>query len=609
MLKPRKLIWQIFPANVITILCAVIVVAWYGATALQEFYLQDTEEDLKARGVLLATQVSRFLREGDKDGLRRYCVQAGRYSRTRITIVDETGTVIADSSEEPGRMDNHRMRVEIRQAIEGMVGVSRRFSKTLGENLIYVAIPLYGERFEPFSQDAGGVQVVLRTSVSVASLDRTLRDIRVKIGFAALGVVLVAGLVTLLICRNISRPLEQMTLSAKQFSSGNFKKRMLPVAGKGASREIMTLAASMDRMAALLDEKIQAIVTHRNQLETVFSSMVEAVIATDLDEKVISINSAAADLFEVDKDTAPGKLVQQVVRNVKLQQEISRTITTKVSKESEIVFHYGGGERFLHTHVVILANGVGEHVGALVVMNDVTRLRQLENIRRDFVANVSHELKTPITSIQGYVETLLDGAVDDREDTLRFLQIVLRQSERLTAIIDDLLALSRIEEDSRKGEISLGRGPLIMVLKEAVQTCQLNAEQAGIAIRIDCPDDIVVKMNATLLEQAIVNLLINSIRYSKSGTEVVIRVDEPEDNRGKKVRISVIDQGCGIAREHLPRLFERFYRSDKARSRSMGGTGLGLAIVKHIAQAHAGTVTVESVEGEWTTFSITLPAV
>ena len=606
-MQAKKLVWQIFPASVLTILIAVIAVSWYGATALREFYLQETEADLEARANLIRARVVEYLQNGDIAALRSYSVAAGRESRTRITVIGLDGQVIADSDEDPGVMDNHRHRREIEQAFDGSVGISRRYSKTLEESLIYVAVPLTLMGMQPLNGvNAPAVNAVLRTSVSVATLDKTLVDIKLKIVVVAGAVMLLAGGIALLISRNISRPLEQMTKSAEQFSRGNFSERMLPLTQKTASREVITLAASMDRMAKLLDEKIQAIITHRNQLETVFSSMVEAVVAIDTDEKVISINAAAAQLFGVDRRLATGRIVQQIVRNVKLQQQISQSLAGRQSVEDEVVLPGEEGDRFLQTNVVPLSNGIGENVGVLVVMNDVTRLRRLENVRQDFVANVSHELRTPITSIRGYVETLLDGALDTREDAERFLHIVLRQSERLTTIIDDLLVLSRIEEDARQEQIKLEKGYLRPVIEAALQSCQLKADEAGIQMAVDCPEDIVVKMNATLLEQALVNLLINAITYSKRGDWVRVAGAVVDNDLTKEVRIIVGDTGCGIAGKHLPRLFERFYRSDKARSRKQGGTGLGLAIVKHIAQAHNGKIEVHSIEGEGAEFMLTL---
>jgi two-component system phosphate regulon sensor histidine kinase PhoR len=236
-------------------------------------------------------------------------------------------------------------------------------------------------------------------------------------------------------------------------------------------------------------------------------------------------------------------------------------------------------------------------------LNDVTRLRRLENIRRDFVANVSHELKTPVTAIKGSVETLLDGALQKPEDARRFLEIVTRQADRLNAIIDDLLSLSRIEQEAERHEIPLQRSHLNEVLRGAVQACEVGAAAKSIRIGLSCPEPLLARINPPLLEQAIVNLIDNAVKYSRPESEV--RVEARPENG--EILILVRDHGCGIGKEHLPRLFERFYRVDKARSRKEGGTGLGLAIVKHIVQAHAGTVTVASVPGEGSTFTIHLP--
>ncbi len=259
----------------------------------------------------------------------------------------------------------------------------------------------------------------------------------------------------------------------------------------------------------------------------------------------------------------------------------------------------------MQTHAVALYDGNGSGVGVLVVLNDVTRMRRLENVRSDFVANVSHELRTPITSIRGYVETLLEGAIDDKDNAKKFLEIVLRQSEQLSEIIDDLLALSRIEETNNR-EMSFEYQPLLPVLEDALQTCFHKAREKEVSLVVDCADDIQLKINRTLFEQAIVNLLINGITYSEQGGCVTIKVTNLMHGEQQCVEIRVIDNGVGIAKEHLPRLFERFYRSDKARNRKLGGTGLGLSIVKHIVQAHQGSVDVKSKRGEGSEFILTI---
>ncbi|SDO87098.1 sensor histidine kinase [Desulforhopalus singaporensis] len=609
-MKPVKLIWQIFPTSVLIILLGIAAVGWYGSTILYEFYLQQTESDLEARGRLISQQIYELVNSERSGGLRDYCIALGRDTGTRITVIDSTGKVLADSNEDPGKMDNHRHRQEIEKAFAGSVGKSRRYSRTLGENLIYVALPLHSTiRIGAGENKEAGNGYVVRTSVSVASLDRTFAHIRLRILFGSIAVIVLAGLATLFICKSISNPLERMTRNARLFSTGDFSEKMLPMVPRAASKEVVTLAASMDRMAALLDEKIKDIVTHRNQLETVFSSMVEAMIAVDLKERIISINDAAARLFHVDRNGSEGKLLQQVGRNVALQEMISLTLETGERVEKEIVFQDTGQERFIKTRVVALSSGQGKHVGALAVLNDVTQIRKLEGIRTDFVANVSHELRTPITSIRGYVETLLDGALDNREDAEKFLGIVLKQSRRLTSIIDELLHLSKIEQEASDSEIEFTRQRLLPVVEAAVQTCRVNAADSGVFLQYRCADNIHVKMNGPLMEQALVNLIVNAITHSEKGGTVNVEAEVLKDAEGQgesSVKVTVRDTGCGIAKEHLPRLFERFYRCDKARSRNLGGTGLGLAIVKHIVQAHDARVEVESVDGEGSAFSLIL---
>ena len=294
-----------------------------------------------------------------------------------------------------------------------------------------------------------------------------------------------------------------------------------------------------------------------------------------------------------------------MVRNTDLQAFARRALDSPTPVFEEIVFYDGKKERFLQAQGAVLrSEAQGEGIGALVVLHDVTQLRRLENVRREFVSNVSHELRTPITSITGFVETLLAGAKDEPEDRDRFLDIIKRHVERLNNIIEDLLALSRIEQSEERGTIERENIALREVLERALQNCQGEAEAREIRLDLQCDPELRANISPSLMEQAVVNLIDNAVKYSGSGGLVHVEAEV----RGGEVAIRVRDQGCGIAPEHLDRVFERFYRVDKARSRKLGGTGLGLAIVKHLVQLHGGRVGVESEVGKGSVFSICLPA-
>ena len=368
--------------------------------------------------------------------------------------------------------------------------------------------------------------------------------------------------------------------------------------------------------AGRLSETIQTITTERNQNEAVLAGMTEGVLAVDGQERIITINAAAAVLLGVEPEQARGRSIQEIVRNPELQRFVAAVLAGEESVEGDVVVHADRDPRELRVHGAQLRGGNGNGngsgnggeaegggKGAVIVLNDVTRMRHYEAIRRDFVANVSHEIKTPVTTIKGFAETLLDGALDDRHDSERFLRIIVGQADRLSAIIEDLLSLSSLESGSEDTAISLERGSIRDVLQVALDVCDMKAGAKRITLGLDCPEDLYAEINPPLLEQAVVNLIDNAIKYSSEGSAVGVSATV----RGTTLSIRVADAGRGIAREHLPRLFERFYRVDKARSRDMGGTGLGLSIVKHIAVAHGGWVAVESAPGLGSTFTITLP--
>ena len=595
-----RLLWQLYPSYLLITLITLLTVALYGSGALKDLYNRRTEADLQSRAWLLENDVAEHLASGRMDDVDALCKRLGRRSSTRITVILPDGKVVGDSEGIPAEMDPHGDREEIAAALDGRVASSMRPSPTLKQDMMYVAVPIERD---------GRVVAVLRTSIPVTTIDDALRAIRVRIAVAGLVVALLAAGISLLISRRISRPLEQLKLGAQRFTEGDLAHRL----HVGDTEEIAALAETMNHMAAQLDRRIRAAFRERNQREAMLSSMVEGVVAVDSRRRVIRMNQAAARLFEVDAEAVAGRGFRELVRNNQLLDLLENVLTAGRPLEDDVVLS-DGEELFLRVNATVLEevelqHGEDSGVGALLVLHDVTRLRRLENIRRDFVANVSHELKTPITSVKGFVETLLDGAMHDPADTERFLRIVAAQADRLNEIIEDLLTLSRIERDSERAGIVLQDFRIREVLKAAVEACRPKAAEKKIDIQWTCDTDLAAKVNPPMLEQAVVNLVDNAVKYSPDGETVYVEAEFVQVARGgAELVIRVRDHGCGIAAEHLPRLFERFYRVDKARSRKLGGTGLGLAIVKHIAQAHGGRAMAESTPGEGSTFSLHLPA-
>ncbi len=590
MRKPR-LFWQLYPATLLISLVALAAVAWDASSSLRRFYLARTAEDLESRAQLAADQIVPLLAANKYSEIQALCKELGTRSSTRLTVILPDGKVVGDSEEPPQQMDNHADRPEVRDALDAdkNLGISLRPSKTLQQDLRYVAIP---------ARDHGQTLGVVRASIALSAIDGALGEIRGHILVACLLTAVLLALASLVIDRRVVKPLEQLSHDAQWLARGDLAHRL----ATANSEEIGGLAETLNQMAADLEDKLETVVRQRNERDAILSSMVEGVLAIDGDERLLRMNDAAARLLGVDAGRVEGRSLPEIVRSIDLHKLVTAVISTQQPAEGEVVLR-DRGPRFLQVHGTVLRDAPEGRSGALLVIHDVTDRKRLESIRRDFVANVSHELKTPVTSIQGYVETLLDGAMNDAEQREKFLKIVAKHTERLHAILEDLLTLARVEQEGEKPSSVLARGPLQGVLEAAVADCGAKAEEKSMQVHLTCAAELAAGMNASLLEQAVVNLIENAIAYSPPGQTVEVSGLAGE----QEIEIRVRDHGCGISREHLPRIFERFYRVDKSRSRESGGTGLGLAIVKHIVQLHGGRTAVESVPGEGSTFSIFLP--
>ena len=587
------LTWKLFTMCFVVSCASLWFTMWYSVRVYNRYYLQSTIDNVYKDAYLVNRQIAHYC--NDSTGYRALdslCKQIGAHITTRITIVLPSGKVIGDSKADPAKMDNHSNRPEIIQALAGKRKVEQRYSTTLHQNMLYVATPLYNNNV---------FCAVSRYAVSLETIRHQEHLFYVRVAVASLITLCLLAVVSFLIARQLIKPLRHMKNGAQKFANGELDfKLTIP-----QSQELGELALSLNLMAASLNERISIVTSQRNQLDAILASMEEGVIALDNNERVISINPSASRILALPNVSIEGKWLHEIVRNSNLQKFIADTLSHDNPHETAFVLSGIKGDRQIAACATVLKDRTLRPQGMVLVINDVTRLVQLENIRKEFVANVSHELRTPLTAIKGFVETILSGEYVLDTEVNRFLEIIAAKTERLSSIVDDLLTLASIERDIEHHEIERVSLSVKTVLDDAIKMCSSKAAQKNITLRCLCDTMLLAMVNAPLLEQAIVNLVDNAIKYSDAGKIVTVTAHQADT----EIVLTVIDEGIGIPYEHQERIFERFYRVDKARSRKLGGTGLGLSIVKNIARAHFGYVTLESSPGNGSSFCIHLPVV
>ena len=588
-MKRKSLFWHIFPAFFVLEIVALAAVALFASRSFREFHYGRTRDTLESLGRLAALQIKAGAPELSAAKVSAMCRTMAKPAHSRLTVVTPTGAVIADSDHDPASMDNHADRPEIQQAWKNGFGTRMRLSGTLQEEMMYVAVPLRSE---------GGENIaVVRTARPLNDINLAVRRLTERVIFFGVFVALFGAFVATVVARRITAPLNQIRQGAEAFAAGQLDQK-LP---SSTVSEIDVLTSAMNRMSEELNDRIATITRQRDEENALLSCMTEAVIAVDTERCVIKMNDSARSLLEIENGKRKATPIAEVIRNSDLLKIVDTTLSSDEPVEGDI--YIPERERHLQAHGTALHDSDGTHVGAVIAINDVTRLRRLATMRRDFVANVSHELKTPITSIKGFAETLVEEASPDDPQLLRFLGIINHQADRLQSIVEDLLALADIEHSTERESIDFTVGPAGRLVENAIGACQSAAQDRSITLAVETDDELSVRMNPQLLEQAVTNLIDNAIKYSFEDTVVTVSARA----EGTEIAISVRDEGPGIARKHLPRLFERFYRVDKSRSRKLGGTGLGLAICNRVIMAHGGRLQVESELGKGSDFTIYLP--
>ena len=566
----------------------------YLSRGLERVAIESIEARLGTGARVLEDEARAGLRAGgEARSLQTFAERAARRTNSRVTLIAPDGRVLADSERRPAdvaEMENHAARPEVRAALNGSAGRDVRRSGTLGTPLIYVAVPV---------SESGRVVGALRLAAPLEAATpayESLRGVMLAGGAVALVVALGIGL---FVAGRVTRPVVEMEDVARQMSEGNFRVR----ASVRSPDEIGTLGRSLNVMAGRLREKIDDLEREQAKATAILDAMVEGVIATDGHDHIFLLNEGARGIFGLGQTRVERRPLLEVIRNVDLHGLLSES---RAAADGEVVSREiklpDPPERVLQVHAVPL-RFTGDEPGVVIILHDITELRRLEQVRTEFVANVSHELRTPLTAIQGYLETLLDGALEEPQHARKFLEIVFRHTERLGRLTDDLTDLSNIE----LGRISLRIEPtdLTEVTESALAIIQPRAGSGRVTVKVSLPADMPeVLADRDRLAQILINLVDNAVKYTPGGGRVWV---EAQRLPSGMVEVAVRDTGVGVPKADLPRLTERFYRVDKARSRELGGTGLGLAIVKHLVLAHGGDLGIESELWKGTTVRFTLP--
>jgi two-component system, OmpR family, phosphate regulon sensor histidine kinase PhoR len=571
------------------LLCVLLAVYFLAERALRRDYERTGFAELvsvaRAAQLHLPPPAALAATDTSNSALRDWVAQMS-VTGVRVTVISSTGQVLADSMFDPRTMENHGDRPEIRDALARGNGQSLRRSVSLQQDALFYAIR---------ETAPNGAPVILRFALPLQTSNESLASFRRSLGLWSLLILLIAGAATLLVSRSFSDRVDRLKEFSRRVAEGDFR----PLPGDGSGDALEALGRSLNQTAARLDGTIRTLTEERNLSSAILGSMVEGVAVVNGAERLVFANPGFSEILGIGGSPPSGSALVEIVRQSELIEAVRSVLRGEPRVEAEVVTGTLRQHFFAATVASVTA---GKTSGAVIVLHDITDLRKLERVRRDFVANVSHEFKTPLTAIQGFAETLLAGALDDVQNRGRFLEIIVEHSRRLARLTDDLLKLSKMDADRLELEIS--DTGVTEFVATCLETAQRRASEKELEIVVQVTEDLPdIAADRRRLAEVLQNLLDNAIQYTLPGGKITLSAEK----NGREVVFTVSDTGIGIPKADQPRIFERFYRVDAARSREVGGTGLGLAIAKHLVEVHGGRLWVESEIGQGSQFHFSVP--
>ena len=589
-----KLSQSMIPQVIIQQLIVFLFLGFLVSDIIEKNYLKEKREELRLASKLIEKPLIELLNKKQNNKVTILCKDIANTTNSRITIILNNGFVIGDSHKNPDLMDNHITRPEIIQALNNEIGTSRRFSDSMNEKMFYFASAI------SFNKEI----LIIRTSFPETQLKKVLNSARIKLGIVIILAIIISGITLFVMGEKIVKPIDEMRLTAEKFSTGDFSSKI----SNQSTFELGALAESFNKMSNDLKYRIDKINNEKNEKSILISNMVEGLAMINSKGEITLYNDSFIRILKIEKKINNKVLFENIILEKKLKNIIRHSIAKGIQNQLDMKLNKFSID-YVQITITPIRKNKDKKFDVILMINDISRLMMLERVRKDFVSNVSHELKTPLTVINGYVETIQNEKLNKNNNFKLFLKKIESNSKRMDLIIDDLLLLSRIEANSEEDNINKTSSSIREIIKSSfgdIKNKYKNQNKIEIKdsnVEINCLESIYFKVNIELLRQAISNLIDNAIKYGGFDCKIKIQAKIKKQN----LFIDVHNSNSFIKKEKQIRVFERFYRVDKARSRDHGGTGLGLAIVKHIVLAHGGQVNVESNEKDGTCFKIEIP--